>query len=132
MHIMSVWLGIAFGGAAGALVRYWISVSVEQRIAMTPWSDFPLSTLLVNVAGCFLLGAIINLARTGALSQAQRVAIGTGFVGSFTTFSAFIADADSLALNSTVFRSLLYAAGNLGLGYLAFLAGRMMPLSWKD
>lgn len=127
-----IWFGIALGGAAGALVRYWIAVGVEQRIAATSWSDFPLPTLFVNVAGCFLLGAIISLSQTGSLSPAQRLAVGTGFVGSFTTFSTFIADADALALNGAALRSLLYAAGNLGLGYLAFIAGRMLTLSWNN
>lgn len=127
---MPAWFGIAFGGALGAVVRHWINVGLEQRFAATAWSGFPVSTLLVNVGGCFLLGLLISFGQAGFLSPAQRLAIGTGFVGSFTTFSTFIADTDSLIFNGATLRGLFYAAGNLSFGYLAFLASRfLIPLS---
>jgi CrcB protein len=123
---MPVWLGIAIGGAAGALTRHWLTGAVQQRADLGSWTAFPLGTLAVNIAGCFLLGCLLGLADRNLIGQGQRLALGTGFVGSFTTFSTFVADADSLIRGSLLIRTLAYTLASLGLGYLAFLAGRLL------
>jgi CrcB protein len=79
-------LGIALAGALGTVCRY----------AMTGWMHrwlgpaFPWGTLSVNLAGCLLLGLLLELARhTGWVPAEFRTIAGIGFLGGFTTFSTF-------------------------------------------
>lgn len=84
-------LQVALGGAAGAVARY-LTVLAAVRL-MGP--GFPWGTLAVNVLGAVLIGALV-----AALAQfsATRLAplLVTGFLGGFTTFSAFSLDALTL------------------------------------
>ena len=64
---------ICLGGAVGTAARYFIS---------TTW---PFGTLIVNLAGSFLIAVIMEL----SLSNDIRLALTTGLMGGFTTYSAF-------------------------------------------
>jgi CrcB protein len=78
-------LGVAIGGALGALVRYWLDGFINAR-----WdSPFPLSTLIINVSGSAVLGALIGAMVSGHLSATVLSWAGTGFLGGYTTFSTF-------------------------------------------
>lgn len=87
---MSVLL-VAVGGAAGSLLRFWMSGVAQRSVPATgPWSLFPLGTLTVNVIGCFLAGVLAGIGeRHGPLSNETRALLMAGFLGGFTTFSAF-------------------------------------------
>lgn len=77
---------IAAAGALGALSRYGVSLLAAKWLG----EDFPFGTLIVNVLGCLLLGFLAQGALGNpALSRHLKLAIGTGFLGSFTTFSTF-------------------------------------------
>lgn len=77
---------LAAAGAAGALARYFLSALVQRH---TP-GVFPLATLLVNLSGCFLFGFIWALAEVRQIIPPDiRAVLLTGFLGAFTTFSAF-------------------------------------------
>jgi CrcB protein len=83
---MSTWATfglIALGGAAGSVARAAVALAVPSR--------FPWATLVVNVAGSFLIGWL--MARGGGLDDAavlrSRALLVTGFCGGFTTFSTF-------------------------------------------
>jgi CrcB protein len=78
-------LGVALGGALGALARYRLSglVAVRQK---TP---FPAGTLVVNVVGSLLLGAMFGLVVAGRVSDSALAWGGVGFLGALTTFSTF-------------------------------------------
>jgi len=78
-------LGIALGGGLGALARY----HVEGLIAPRQRSPFPMSTLVVNVAGSLALGLLVGLATAGHVPMSWQTWAGTGFLGAFTTFSTF-------------------------------------------
>jgi CrcB protein len=79
-------LALAAAGAAGTLGRWALSGLVYRGLG----TRFPWGTLVVNVAGCFLLGALMELALTSELvPRAWRVALSVGFLGAFTTFSTF-------------------------------------------
>lgn len=82
---------VAVGGAAGSLLRYWMSGAAQRSVPATgAWSVFPLGTLTVNVLGCLLAGALAEWgARHGPLSAETRALLMVGFLGGFTTFSAF-------------------------------------------
>jgi CrcB protein len=82
---------VAIGGAAGSLLRYWLS-GVAQRSAPAEgaWALFPAGTLTVNVLGCLIVGALVEAGeRRGLLTAEVRALLIVGFLGGFTTFSAF-------------------------------------------
>ena len=78
-------LAVALCGALGALSRYAISHWLSGICG-----DFPLGTLAVNLIGCLLLGFFFFYPSDRSIvSPELRVAIMTGFLGAFTTFSTF-------------------------------------------
>ena len=82
---------MAVGGAAGSVLRYWMSGAAQRSVpGAGEWSLFPLGTLAVNVLGCFVAGALAEIGeRHGPLSNETRALLMVGFLGGFTTFSAF-------------------------------------------
>lgn len=82
---------MAVGGAVGSLLRYWLAGMAQRSVPMTgEWSLFPLGTLTVNLLGCVVAGALAEFGeRYGPLSNEARALLMAGFLGGFTTFSAF-------------------------------------------
>jgi len=118
--------GVMVGGALGALARYATGQWFNTGALAAPGMGLPLSTLVVNVVGSFLLGLITTVGARGHLSPAVRTALGTGFVGAFTTFSTFELESDALLRGGHAGFATFYILGNLVLGYLALTAGRML------
>lgn len=123
---MPIWLGVALGGGCGALLRHWLNVAIGERLLTTSWAGYPLATMLVNVVGCFLLGAIVVATQRDESDSVWRFALSTGFIGSFTTFSTFVADSAMLSHEANHVRTGVYLAGNLLLGYGAYMLGRLL------
>jgi CrcB protein len=83
---MSRTLLVGIAGLAGTLLRYWLSGFVARRYGET----FPVGTMVVNVLGCLLAGAIFNLTEERFLmNPTLRTVILIGFLGGFTTFSSY-------------------------------------------
>lgn len=83
---MNQLLAIAAGGAVGAVLRYWTSLTVHGRFG----TAFPWGTLTVNVAGSLLMGFLyIWLIERMAAGPALRAFLTIGLLGAFTTFSTF-------------------------------------------
>ncbi|MCS5707398.1 fluoride efflux transporter CrcB [Candidatus Berkiella cookevillensis] len=82
-HSLLIFIGAGIGG----VLRYWVSSTTHH------WTgkSFPLGTLLVNVSGCLLIGFlfILILNRFHSLSLILRPLLLVGFLGGYTTFSAF-------------------------------------------
>ena len=79
-----VW--VCLGGAAGTAARYGLASWVAQQLG----GAFPLGTLLVNVIGSFLLGAVMQVGlSTDVLSLTARTALAVGLLGGFTTYSSY-------------------------------------------
>ncbi len=77
---------IALAGLAGTLIRYWLAGFVSRQYGET----FPWGTLIVNLIGSFLAGALYHLAEERLLiSPALRTIIMIGLLGGFTTFSSY-------------------------------------------
>ena len=77
---------IALAGLAGTLIRYWLSGFVARQYGET----FPWGTLIVNLIGSFLAGAMYHLAEERLLiSPTLRAVILIGLLGGFTTFSSY-------------------------------------------
>ncbi|MDE2030543.1 MAG: CrcB family protein [Alphaproteobacteria bacterium] len=83
-------LWVFAGGGAGACSRYLMSVLVGRWAGHMPWPKFPWHTLSVNVLGALIIGALAEYfaLRVSHLEHARLLLI-TGFLGGFTTFSAF-------------------------------------------
>ena len=79
---------IAIGAAGGALLRHGSYLWIERRYA----GVFPVATLFVNLLGSLLMGLIVGLAASGALSPFWLKLLAAGGCGSLTTFSSFAAD----------------------------------------
>ena len=101
---MSIYIAIALGGSAGAMSRYWVSSTTYQ------WSgQFSYGTLLVNVAGSLLMGFLtVVLVERFNVSDEVRLGIMVGFLGSFTTFSAFSMDTLQWIENGAILKALAY------------------------
>lgn len=78
-------LYVSLAGAAGTFCRYSVGVGLSRWSTRFPWGTFA-----VNVLGSFAIGVAMALfAARGELDARLRVAITTGFLGGFTTYSAF-------------------------------------------
>ena len=80
-----VLLLIALGGAAGSMLRYLLGGRAQH---FAP-HGFPLGTLFVNVAGCFLVGMLVRQFMNIQTHNYVRALLIVGFCGGFTTFSTF-------------------------------------------
>jgi CrcB protein len=112
-------LQVALGGAIGATLRYLASLWVARMLGQTP---FPVAILAVNVAGCFAMGLFIGAAAQRGLAHLSPL-VATGFLGGFTTFSAFSLEAVTLWERGDVGGATLYVALSVGLSILALAAG---------
>lgn len=111
-------LQVAFGGALGAVSRY-LTGLVALRL-MGP--GFPWGTLAVNIAGSFLMGVmVVALANLGGNRAAPLLM--TGFLGGFTTFSAFSLDAVTLYERGAIGLAAGYVAASVVMSLLALMAG---------
>lgn len=77
-------LQVALGGALGAALRYLTGIGVVRLVG----HGFPLAIITVNVLGSFLMGAFVVFAAQRSLTHLGPLVM-TGFLGGFTTFSAF-------------------------------------------
>lgn len=108
---------VGIGGALGSMARYGIGLAL-------PSVGFPYATLLVNVAGCLAIGmALPTVERAAALSPDLRLLVVVGFLGGFTTFSAFGNETIAL-LRAGVGLAVMNVLANVLLGLAAVLLGR--------
>ncbi|MBA2320237.1 MAG: CrcB family protein [Deltaproteobacteria bacterium] len=106
------------GGALGSGARHVVGLAADAR-----WGPgFPWGTLGINLAGSFLLGVVLSLSDGGTLSPTARVALGTGVLGGFTTYSTFSAEAVRL-LSAGGLAGPSYVAATVIGGLLATAAG---------
>ena len=116
LHTMLVFLG----GGLGASARH-LAGQASLRL-LGP--GFPYGTLLVNVAGSLLMGLLIGwLVRRGGAPNELRLFLATGFLGGFTTFSAFSLDFANLWTRGESTSAVAYAAGSVLLSLTAVFLG---------
>ncbi|MGX5668190.1 fluoride efflux transporter CrcB [Rhizobium daejeonense] len=117
---------VATGGAVGSVLRYVVGLGAMKLLG----SSFPWGTLTVNVVGCFGIGVLAELimARFGGSADLRLLLI-TGFLGGFTTFSAFALDAVSLFERGAAFSSFVYLASSIVVSIAATVAGMLLMRS---
>jgi CrcB protein len=99
------WLAVAIGGALGSVARYALSGWIFDITS----NKFPYATLIVNVAGSFVMGILfVVIVERAVLPAEMRSLLMIGFIGAFTTFSAFSLDALGLWQNGHVLMSVIY------------------------
>lgn len=106
---------VALGAAVGAPLRYLCDRAVQARHA----SAFPWGTLTVNVVGSLLLGVLVGVPASPAVSAL----LGTGFCGALTTYSTFSYETLRLTRGGHRLLALANAAGSVAAGLAAASAG---------
>jgi CrcB protein len=125
MKIMLVrCLAIGMAGFAGALVRYFMNL-LFGRLNIV----FPLGTMIINLTGSFFLGWFATWAVGRNVSDVTRLAIGTGFVGAYTTFSTYMFESNRLLEEKAYYEGIVNLFGSLFLGMLAVRLGVWMARS---
>tara|TARA_Y100000996_G_scaffold203401_1_gene159425 strand:+ start:154 stop:522 length:369 start_codon:yes stop_codon:yes gene_type:complete len=111
---MRILLSIGFGGFIGSILRYACSMMLNKIMI----SNFPIGTLFVNIAGCFLIGLLIN-----TNYQITNIPINEfliiGLLGGFTTFSAFSLETYQLITSGSIQTAILYILLSMILGLIA-------------
>ncbi len=98
---------IGAGGALGALARYGVVLAVAATLGSS--SLLPWGTLLVNVIGSLAIGVLVGtLSETATMQAIARPFLIVGFLGAFTTFSAFSMETLSLLESGRLGAALVY------------------------
>ena len=111
---------VGFGGFFGSIFRYLIYLLSNNLIGYS----FPLGTILVNIIGCFLIGLTYQIfSDMISLSDNLKLFMTIGFLGGFTTFSAFSLDVFLLYQSNSKLVAIIYIFITLVLSLLAMLGG---------
>jgi fluoride exporter len=112
---------VAVGGAVGSVSRYLCGAAV---LPYTIGWRFPAGTFAVNVLGCLIAGLLIGFAENhDFLTPPVRLLLFTGFLGGFTTFSAFGVETVSLMQKGEVGVAVLYVLASIAVGLVALWGG---------
>ena len=116
-------LGIGLGAIAGSLLRYYIALGLNHWLGTT----LPFGTFAINLTGAFGLGFFATwlLYRTEIPLEVQ-LAITVGFFGSYTTFSTYELDAETLLVKHDWPMTLLYWICTAVLGVVCLEAGSLL------
>jgi CrcB protein len=113
-------IAISAGAIIGALARYYSISYIEKLFG----NGFPFGTLLVNILGCFFMGALVEVfAVKLSVSNELKSFFTVGVLGAFTTFSTFAFDVALLAQRGETVNSIIYIISSVALSLLALLAG---------
>lgn len=114
---------IGTGGFLGSVSRYLVARFFQEMTT----SSFPLGTLMVNIAGCFLIGILYGLTeRTNWISAEWRLFLTVGFCGGFTTFSSFASENINLLRDSQLFFFFLYTGISVVAGFMMTFLGQLI------
>ena len=118
------WMLVMVGGSLGAASRYGVGLLTARL-----WgTGFPWGTMVVNLAGCFIIGLLFALAdRSRLLTPDVRLLLITGYLGALTTFSSFSLETVNAGRSGLTLHALanilINNAGGLALTYLGLRLG---------
>jgi CrcB protein len=113
---------VFLGGGIGAAARHGVNIGAARLFGL----NFPYGTLIVNIAGSFLMGVIaawFAFRADAGWTQHTRLFLTTGILGGFTTFSAFSLDAALLWERGATGQAIGYVVLSVGLSVLGLVAG---------
>ena len=116
---------VGAGGAAGAVARFGLTMMTLRFSAA-----FPVGTLLSNLLGCLIMGAIVQMlarvawfAEGGVITDHNRLLFGVGFCGAFTTLSALVLEIGTMVQRNEILLAFAYLVTTLVGGFAFFYAG---------
>ena len=113
---------VGLGGFIGSICRYLIGL-----LPIETGNGFPVKTLIINVAGSFLISLITVLAaKNKGLSPQVVLMLKTGICGGFTTFSTFAFESSELMKNGHAMIAITYVLASIVLGIAAIFAAQML------
>lgn len=114
-----LYLAIFTGGLLGGTTRYLVGLALPSDPGSIPWA-----ILMVNLLGAFVISLLLaGWLRRGHVAHPWRPFLATGVLGSFTTWSAFMADTYDLFVAGGTLLALVFVFGSTALGILAAGAG---------
>lgn len=122
------------GGFCGTLARYLFAAPVLAMAALVlpgARSGFPYGIFAINLSGALAMGLLYGLVESSApISPDARLALGTGFLGAYTTFSTFVYGGEQLLGAGQYAVGLTYLAGSLVLGVFCARAGHALAAAF--
>ncbi|MDX9947025.1 MAG: fluoride efflux transporter CrcB [Bacteroidales bacterium] len=110
-----------FGGFIGTVLRFLVSKYFQINFDTV----FPWGTLIINIAGSFLIGIFLGIFEKGfVMSSEWRLFFTVGICGGFTTFSTFSNDSFMLLQNKEILKFSLYAGMSFVFGIVSVLIGK--------
>ena len=120
-HVLFLFLA----GGLGTISRYGLYLLVGSH-------GFPYATTIINAVGCLVFGVALGLANGGVLSRENAPFVMVGFLGAFTTFSAFAAESEFLLRNARIAPFCIYVAVQNVVGILFVSLGlRLVRWAWN-
>lgn len=106
---------VGVGGILGSITRYSLGKMISERYD----TIVPVGTFIINITGALLLGIVSSLYSKGNL----YLLLADGYLGAYTTFSAFMYEGFNLFQENEEKNAILYISGTLFLGIIGFIAG---------
>lgn len=107
------YISVGIGGMAGSVLRYLISLYTASLWA----AHFPLGTFIANITGCFILGCLTGMNhKKERIPKQVMLGLGTGMIGSLTTFSAVSVETMKLYEQGSILLAFIYVFLSAGLG----------------
>lgn len=101
-------VAVGIAGFLGAITRFALSKVLKIGI----FGVFPFSMMFINLTGCFILSFFLTLTLERLeINPRLRLAIGTGFLGAYTTFSTFTVDSLNLIRSGHLLLAMVYILG---------------------
>jgi CrcB protein len=117
------YLLIAIGGALGSITRYLVGSVVANRMG----TRFPYGTFVINLTACLIIGFSLTwMGRRTGINPAWRLLFPIGFVGAYSTFSAFEWETFTALQTGAFLIAALYVSLSSLLGLLAVWAGALL------
>ena len=111
---------VGLGGAVGSMLRY----GTQKIFQVQTTASFPTGTLLINIAGCFLIGILWSMvSRSLTWNEEMKLLLMTGFCGGFTTFSAFTLEGIGLLKENKTALFFIYLTASVVGGLMATFIG---------
>jgi CrcB protein len=109
---------VALFGAIGSLFRF-LLIQIAPKISL----NFPVGTIIVNLIGSFFIGVVASLFERHILSNELRTFIVYGFLGGFTTFSAFTYEVFNLLKTGNYLNLFVYLFFSIIISLILFYIG---------